>query len=145
MRVPEKFAEIVKLNDEDQRTDTRLSPEARFEADVKRTGPKPLSVAIDALSDADFRDLMGWTLFGRDYSPDDGDPAEALVRFIREAVIYPRAAMGGYIEQKPIGEYLRAAVEHLERIPSDAERRAWARGKYEEEENRRCLQEHEEE
>jgi len=57
---------------------------------------------------------MGWTLFGRDYGPVLGDPWRVLDRFIREAVVHPRRYQEEYINEKPIGEYLREAVRHLE-------------------------------
>jgi hypothetical protein len=68
---------------------------------------------VHALTDEDFRYLMGWTLFGRDYKPSEGNPHDALGEYVRKSVIYPRDVQESYLEDKPIGEYLRAAVEHL--------------------------------
>lgn len=105
------------------------------------TGPKPFSKAIDALRDADFKELMGWTLFERDYFPENGEPVTALIRAIQNAVIYPREAQGGYLEGKPIGEYLRAAVALLESVPTEDENEGWLRQEYEEDQKRETLRE----
>jgi len=124
MDVPEKFREIVRLSDEERAKVALPEGVDALVADMMAR-PTPLTLAVDALSDEDFRYLMGWTLFGRDYTPDEGPPYEALTQYIRNSVIHPRDAQGGYLEQKPIGEYLRSAAKHLETMPDEETGRAW--------------------
>lgn len=124
MDVPEKFREIVRLSDE-ERAKVALPEGVDASVADMMARPTPLTLAVDAISDEEFRSLMGWTIFGRDYKSDQGNPAEALAQYIRKSVIYPRANQGGYLEEKPIGEYLRAAIEHLTTSPDEKTRRAW--------------------
>lgn len=126
----EKFKHIERLSDAERdwyeshagvHTAAEITPGAlsEFEAEYTSKQPRPLSAAIDALSDADFKELMGWVLFGREYTPEDGDPCEVLSRYTQNAVIYPRDEQADYLEQKPIGKYLRKAIEHLETTTSE--------------------------
>ena len=117
MDVPDKFREIARLSDEEYAEDARLHTDAEetagVQAQLERRNPRPLAAAVQSLSDEDFRYLMGWTLFGRDYKPSEGNPYDALGEYVRKSVIYPRDVQESYLEDNPIGEYLRAAVEHL--------------------------------
>lgn len=123
---PQEFAEIARLSDR-TRADVGRAVTAtgnpglskQVQAQVQKeyrggTTRQALFEHLGALSDDSFKELMGWMLFGRDYTPVDGDPYIVLERYISDAVIYPRAAQESYLEQKPIGEYLRNAEEHLE-------------------------------
>ncbi|MGD0788669.1 MAG: hypothetical protein ABR898_11840 [Terracidiphilus sp.] len=65
------------------------------------------------MSDESFKELMGWVLFGRDYTPREGDPSVILGQYIRDAIIYPCDIQESYLEAKPIGENLRDAMKHL--------------------------------
>lgn len=132
--VPEQFAEVAKLSDEqrakNRKAVTALSnPEltrqviAEVNADYLSHQPRPLSAHLETMSDESFKELMGWVLFGRDYSPINGDPFEVLERYIRDATIYPREIQEIYLEQKPIGKYLRNAMVHIRTTTSrDIER-----------------------
>ena len=133
--VPEQFAEIARLSDE-ERTENRqavtaisnseLTEQVRAQFDKERLGGTPrqaLFESLGALSDESFKELMGWVLFGRDYKPSDGDPVAILQRNIRDATIYPRNYQESYLEQKPIGKYLRSAMMKIQTVtPEDVER-----------------------
>jgi len=99
--VPERFREIATLSDKASAEDAQSHTHAEVAA------------ALHALSDEDFRYLMGWMLFGRDYQPSEGNPHDALGEYVRNSVIHPRDEKESSLENKPIGQYLRAAVEHL--------------------------------
>lgn len=109
--IPEEFQDIARLNDAERRKEYNASEY------WMRGEPSPLSSAMDALSEESFRELMGWVLFGRDYSTADGEPGEELGKYIRGAITEPRNLQTGYLEAKPIGEYLRQAVDHLTGFP----------------------------
>jgi hypothetical protein len=122
--VPEQFAEIARLSDEArakhrQAVTANSNPEltrqvlAVAEAEYMSLQPRPLFTYMATMSDESFKELMGWVLFGRDYTPRDGNPFEVLERYIRDATIYPRDVQEIYLEQKPIGKYLRKAMEHI--------------------------------
>ena len=103
--VPDKFREIARLSDEERTAAAQTS--------LKRFEPRPVAAAMQALSDEDFSYLMGWTMFGRDYKPSEGNPHDALGEYVRKSIVYPRDVQESYLEDKPIGEYLRAAIENL--------------------------------
>jgi hypothetical protein len=123
--VPEEFAEIAKLSDEERAeskqavtavSNPELAEQVRAHYLRERLGGTPrqaLSSQLQALSDESFKQLMGWVLFGRDYAPSKGDPSIVLEQYIRDATIYPRNYQESYLEQKPIGKYLRRAMEHI--------------------------------
>jgi DNA-binding transcriptional ArsR family regulator len=124
MQMPPQFEEIARLSDiaraESARAVTSHSnPEltreviAVVKAEYESGKPRALYSALMALSDESFKELTGWVLFGRDYSPDQGEPDEVLMRYIDSPEISPREAGVIYLERKPIGKYLRNAVEHL--------------------------------
>ncbi len=134
-RVPERFAEIARLSDEDRakhekllaglHTAEEIAPVAQAMFEQERiNGPSPLFFALNALNDEDAKQLTGWVLFGRDYDPtdDDSDPATALSGFIQSAVIYPRDVNTDYLMGKPIGEYLQEAMLKLLMTPEEVQR-----------------------
>ena len=132
--MPQKFAEIARLSDEDRAKDEKLfaglhmageiTPvaQAMFE-DERIEGPSALFL-LNALNDEDAKQLTGWVLFGRDYDPsdDDSDPAAPLSGFIPSAIIYPREVNTDYLMGKPIGEYLREAMAKLMMTPDEVQR-----------------------
>ncbi len=123
--VPEQFAEIARLSDETRAasrqevgaaSNPEMSEQVRAQYEKECLGGTPrqaLYERLGALSDESFKELMVWVLFGRDYKPIEGDPSLVLGRFITDAVIYPRDFQESYLEQKPIGRYLRDAMQHL--------------------------------
>jgi hypothetical protein len=122
--VPEQFAEAARLSDEARAKHRQAvtavgNPEltqqvqAEVNAEYMSGQPGPLYAYFEKMSDESFKELMGWVLFGRDYAPSDGDPSEVLGRYIRDATIYPRDVQEMYLEQKPVGKYLRNAMEHI--------------------------------
>lgn len=123
--VPEEFAEIARLSDEARAeakqavtaiSNPKLGEQALAQLDRECMGGTPrqaLDEHLRALSDESFKKLMGWVLFGRDYKPWNGDPSLVLGQCISDATIYPRHHQEGYLEQKPIGEYLRDAMRHI--------------------------------
>jgi len=113
--MPEKFKVIAELSDAERREKSHVRQQ--------ECGNR-LYAAIRNLNDADLKNLSGWVLFGRDYSPEDGDPFEVLERYIREAVIYPSTSEIGYLAGKPIGKYLREAEGHLAGTTSEDIERA---------------------
>jgi hypothetical protein len=119
LKMPAEFEEVVRISDaermtEDAGDDVNIGTHAeRIFNRVRSRQMKPLSIAMDKLDDDSFRKLMGWVLFGREYSPEDGDPHQQLAGYIRNAVIRPRENQSAYLEEKPIGKYLRLALQHL--------------------------------
>jgi hypothetical protein len=122
--VPEQFAEIARLSDEERSedstatTDSGFGERARARYVRERLGGTPtprqaLFEHLEALSDESFKELLGWVIFGRDYEPGEGDPSIALGHYIDAAVIYPRNLQEMYLQEKPIGKYLRAATHSL--------------------------------
>ena len=152
-QVPEQFSEIARLSDEElsEQTYTAIPYDkaaagekaiAAMKADFARGGPKPVDAYLKSMDDQSFRELMGWTIFGRDYRPSAGDPSFVLARYIREAVIHPRDSMEGYLSNKPIGEYLRTALHRLLTTTSeDIEREGGDRQEEERERSRRFEEE----
>lgn len=122
--VPDKFAEIERLSDEERAEvySGSMPQPGRTEKEQR------LLAALKALSDDDFIQLKAWTLFGRDYSPNDGEPGIVLGDYERDALMEPREIEESMLEDKPIGEYLRAAVDHLQNtIPDEEQRALWER------------------
>jgi hypothetical protein len=123
--VPEQFAEIARLSDQTRAEDDlsvtaesnpKLTEQVQAQFDKECLGGTPrqaLYENLSALSDESFKELMGWVLFGRDYTPREGDPSVVLGQYISDAIIYPRDIQESYLEAKPIGEYLRDAMKHL--------------------------------
>jgi hypothetical protein len=122
--VPDQFAEIARLSDEERAqhrqagadvSNPELPQQVLAEAKTAYISrrPRPLFAYLEAMSDKSFKELMGWVLFGRDYTPMDGDPTIVLGQYIRDATIYPRNIQEMYLAQKPIGKYLRSALEHI--------------------------------
>jgi hypothetical protein len=123
--VPEQFAEIARLSDESRARDRQavtavsnpeLGEQARALYEKERLGGTPreaLSELLRAMSDESFKDLIGWVIFGRDYTPREGDPSIALGRYINAAITHPRNIWEMYLEEKPIGEYLRSAMHFI--------------------------------
>ena len=121
--MPSEFEEIARLslkehklinNDNLKRTPGSIRRAIdEFESRLVGGQSGPLAEAINNLNNRQFRELLGWVLFGRDYYPEDGDPFDELSRYIREAIIEPRDAQSAYLEAKPIGECLFRAEQHL--------------------------------
>ena len=134
--VPEQFAEIARLSDQSRAEDERsvtatrnpeLADQVRAQYEKERLGGtlhQRLYERLAELSDESFRELMGWVIFGRDYSPEEGDPTFVLGKYIRTAVIDPRNIQESYLEDKPIGEYLRNAMTYILTITSEDIERA---------------------
>ena len=90
--IPQQFAEIARLSDvvradDIQAVTANSNPEmgkqvlAHFNRECLVGTPRQdLYAHLEALSDESFKELMGWVLFGRDYTPRDGDPTEVLGR-----------------------------------------------------------------
>jgi hypothetical protein len=141
--LPPEFEEIARLSDiaraeSGQTSKAHSNPElaehARAGANaVYESGkPTPIFTAMMALSDESFKRLSGWTLFGRDYTYEQGDPFQILQRYIDSPQINPREAAEAYLSQKPIGKYLRRAVDYLENTTNKDIERA---GEEDEDEN----------
>ena len=121
--LPSEFEEIVRLSLEEHRLtnndNLKCTPESirraidEFGSRLVGEQSKPLAEAIYNLNNRQFRELIGWVLFGRDYYPEDGDPFDQLSKYIREAITEPRDAQSAYLEAKPIGEYLCRAEQYL--------------------------------
>ena len=123
--VPDQFVEIARLSDEadadsEQTITANSNPEMTEQAiaDFQRqclggTPDRALYEYLSTMSDELFKELMGWVLFGRDYTPMDGDPERILGEYIRNAVIHPRQYEEVYLGQKPIGKYLRSAWRYM--------------------------------
>jgi hypothetical protein len=144
--VPDQFVEIARLSDEERNkvrkaVTSNSNPEmtqqiiALSKAEYLSHQPSPVFAYLGKMSDESFKELMWWVLFGRDYTFVNGDPTEVLGRYIRDATIYPRDAQEIYLKQKPIGKYLRKAMEHLLTTTSRDIERAQS-DEYEEEEDR---------
>ena len=124
-QLPDRFVEIVRLSDaavadSEQAVTANSNPEMSEQAlaDYERqllgdTPEQELYEYLSAMNDESFRELMGWALFGRDYTPNDGDPYAVLGEYVRDAVIYPRDNEESYLAQKPIGEYVRKAWGYM--------------------------------
>jgi hypothetical protein len=119
LKMPAEFEEVVRISDAERMAagagaEVHIGTEsARILERVRSRQMEPLSIAMDKLDDDSFRKLMGWVLFGREYSPEDGDPHQQLAGYIRNAAIRPREDQSAYLEEKPIGKYLRLALQHL--------------------------------
>lgn len=133
--LPPEFEEIARLSEiarDETGQSSRLhwNPElteharARFNAEYESGKPTPLFAAMMALSDESFKELSGWTLFGCGYTHAQGDPFQILQRYIDSPQIHPRDAAEAYLSQKPIGKYLRRAVEYLENTTNEDIERA---------------------
>ena len=96
--IRERFAEVIQYS----------------EAERASGKPSKLVQAMDALDTESFRELCGLCIFGREYEITDGDPRQFLERCIQNVVISPREDQSGYLEDKPIGEYLRRAESLIE-------------------------------
>jgi hypothetical protein len=144
--VPEQFAELARLSDLLRAEHVTVATvtgtsealqRLRANLEKERLGGTPrqvLDAHLKAMSDESFKELTGWVLFGRQYTPLAGDPTEILAQYIKRATVFPRHAQVGYLERKPIGEYLRAAMKHIETTTSEDIARAQRRerGEYEE-------------
>jgi hypothetical protein len=123
VRMPGKFEMIARLSErergvlESQSVQTIVEVTevvmGSLDAQYQKGQPNALLLAMDALDEQEFRELMGWVLFGREYVREDGDPYQQLRWHIRNAIVRPRGAQSSYLEQKPIATYLRKAEEHL--------------------------------
>jgi hypothetical protein len=125
LQIPSEFIEILRLSDEYSRRHKERYPSSLSQKEVcKRVledgnvrflsrNPEPLAAAIDALNDEDLQKLSGWILFGRDYSPNGGDPYEVLHNYVQTPIMNDHEVESTYLFKKPIGKYLRQALEHL--------------------------------
>jgi hypothetical protein len=144
--LPPEFEEIARLSDiarAESRQSSRAhsNPElteharAQLNAEYESGKPTPLFAAMMALSDESFKELSGWTLFGRDYTYAQGEPFQILQRYIDSPQINPREAAEAYLAQKPIGEYLRRAVDYLENTTNEDIERAGDEESFDEDED----------
>ena len=125
LQVSPEFVEVLRLSDEYSRRYEERYPDTLPHKEVcKRVledanasflsgEPEPLAAAIDALDDESLTKLSGWILFGREYSPDDGDPYEVLQNYTQTPFMNDREVESIYLRKKPIGKYLRRTLEHL--------------------------------
>lgn len=121
--MPSEFEEIVRLSLKEHKlinNDNLKCTPGSIRKAISEFGSRlvggqsgPLAEAIYNLDNRQFRELIGWVLFGRDYYPEDGDPFDQLSKYIREAITEPRNAQSAYLEAKPIGEYLCRAEQYL--------------------------------
>ena len=119
--VSEQFAVIANLSDEIR----AMSRRSGHSLPVYGGTPteQALRRELAALSDQSLKELRGLAHFGKEYKPWHGDPAEVLSQYIKDAIIFPRKAMESCLEEMPIGEYLRHAIQHLSMTTSaDIER-----------------------
>lgn len=115
--ITERFSEVIQYSDAERAIAGKGQTLAeQVEATMKkrreeRASGKPSNLVrtMDALDTELFRELVGLCIFGREYETTDGDPREYLQCCIQNAIISPREDQSGYLEGKPIGEYLRNA------------------------------------
>jgi hypothetical protein len=112
--IPEEFAEIARLSLERWSLEKGRQEAPRSFEDVQFHLAKlePLRSAISKLSDDRLKELIGWTLFGRDCERVE-NPAEELAACIAEASVGDRDGTIAYVMGMPIHKYLKRAQENL--------------------------------
>jgi len=134
MNIPEEFKGIVKLSDEqftehesfendDAPLKSGFDGGDLFAADPLR---EALVERLKELNDEEFLCLLNWVDFGREYSPSDGRPEKVLQRYLKGKLHESRDTKESILAEMPIGQFLRAAVEHLKSDPDAETRLAWA-------------------
>jgi hypothetical protein len=133
MDIPEKIEEIVKLSDEQfpehESFENDDAPLKRgFSGDLFAADPvrEALVERLKELSDEEFLCLHNLVDFGREYSPSNGCPQKALQKYLKGKFHESRDTEESILADKPIGQFLRAAVEHLRYDPDEETRLAWA-------------------
>ena len=118
MNFPAAFAGVARLSAIEEVSRGRHDGElvSAYSEEVWRklfSGPSDRQLAIQSLSDADLKSLIGWVCFGREYNAHLGDPVAYLQLCINAAWVRPRWEAEGYVSDKPIARYLKLAVQAL--------------------------------